>query len=168
MNGRTEFVIEREYPYGGSIVLNVIGVAAFVCLAVFFASPVGDETIQLILRNAAHGDQWAMVLKWALTLYCIGLCCGFLYLAWMRSSLRIVISPEGIRMPRKRWRFREEFVAYEDITDLVMVFVNGVVWSLRFQTPTGAFFIARSLLSKEHFEEIVSLLPKRVSSSRTP
>jgi hypothetical protein len=160
-------VIESRYSYGQNLALVMAFVVLFAILAplTFYWALTDHSDITYrgirITGNAAVAGRWVGV-----GINTILLVIGLLLLRVRvaRPDLEIVISREGVTMPRSRWSTHDTLVLFEEIESVSVTRHRGAVTFFNLHCAKGTFSIARQCLVQSDFDEITRLIEERTGA----
>lgn len=164
MHFALEHSVERQWPYRQHILFCLLTTLLFGCLAPltlhFALTDHGDAVVYGIRIPAVV----AIPLRWSAAALMWSMLALGLIMLWgrlARPDTRIAMTPEGILMPRNRWKAEEEFLRFDQMHDVSLSRYRGHVTMFNMHGPRCTFSIARQMLTQTQFDEITGLIRKR-------
>jgi hypothetical protein len=157
-------VIESRYPYRENLVGILIFTVMFglmVPLSLHWARTAGEVRIRglRITGNAATAVRWSAV-GFNSILLVLGLL--LLRVRILRPGQEILITRDGVIMPRSRWRTKDVFVRFDEIKAVSLTRHKGAVTCFNLHCAHGKFSIAWQNLMESDFDEITRLIEERI------
>jgi hypothetical protein len=160
---------EREYEYRPKWTMIVLCTAFFgLCTAVLGVKAARNDRGAIINGIIELGPDGASAFYWVLAALSGGFVVVGVFLAHHRFTFhqRVVIGPDSLTVPARRWSGEEKEIAYRDVRSLSEWSVSGQRF-LYVMHVGGKYTITASMLpSKSAFEELCQLLAARVGEAR--